>query len=488
METVLNSDADKERKVILKSIRIKFALQSVFAVTMVLCTLFFDIFVYRYDGVTISLKGWNVLQSLLYGGSIGYANFSEIIYITLPWYLVVLTVFMVVMPLISMAMQAIFSFGLKKDNRKVGGISGVVLCGLIFAVYLLLLLSKHVTATDKAGDAHTFYSLYEIKASVLVIALMSLLGGAIQYFCRLEMMQDIRRYAVFYLILIVPTALMLVFNVYPSLLQTILAFKDYRLADGMWASKWVGIENIKILFSDSTMLMVIWQTIYLSVLRLIFSIFPSVFFALVFYHITSNKYRSFIQTIVYIPHFFSWVVIYAIVSAFLQPKGIVNNVLINYFGMDAPIDFLSKKDFFYTNMILSSVWKEVGWGTILFTASLMGIDKTLYEAASIDGAGVFAKLWHITLPGIIPIFVYQVIMSIGNLLKGAGGEQILLFATKAVENNKALVIDTWLYWQGLNELKFGLSAAVSFVQAIIGFGMVIGAHKISQKLIGIGAW
>lgn len=139
-------------------------------------------------------------------------------------------------------------------------------------------------------------------------------------------------------------------------------------------------------------------------------------------------------------------------------------------------------------MIFSSIWKEAGWGSILFMASLMGIDKSLYEAASIDGAGVMRKMWHITLPGMVPILVYQVVMAVGNLLKGAGGEQILIFSTSAVQNNKALVIDTWLYWEGLQELKYGLSGAISFVQAVIGFAMVIGAHKLSQRLVGIGAW
>ena len=161
-------------------------------------------------------------------------------------------------------------------------------------------------------------------------------------------------------------------------------------------------------------------------------------------------------------------------------------LLIN-FGKE-PIDFLSRQDLFYTNMIFTSIWKEVGWGTILFTASLMGIDRTLYEAASLDGAGVFAKLRKITLPSLVPILVYQVIMSVGNILKGAGGEQILIFATSAVRENKALVIDTWLYWEGLQELKYGLSAAISFVQAAIGLFMVIGSHKLSQRLVGIGAW
>ena len=178
--------------------------------------------------------------------------------------------------------------------------------------------------------------------------------------------------------------LILVFNIYPSILQTILAFKDYKLIDGIWGSVWNGWDNFAKIFSDQQMLTVIWQTVYLSFLRLVAGIIPPVFFALVFYHITSKSFKNVVQTIVYIPHFFSWVVIYAILSNFFMPEGVINNVVVNVLGGER-IDFLSRKDLFYPNMIFSSIWKEVGWGTILFTASLMGIDKSLYEAAALDG-------------------------------------------------------------------------------------------------------
>lgn len=441
---------------------------------------------YSDSTVTIPMTGIDVLTSLFYGGEVGFINYGKVLYVSIPWYAIGAGLVIVLAAVVFAVWTAISGFAGKKDAAAVG-IAQMAFGGLLLLFYILCLVGKFMAATSAAGEKLPFYKLYEIRPLFLLTACLFVFAGGVAYGCKLGQIPAVKRFFPFYVILIVPTLLILVFNVYPSILQTILAFKEYYLGSGVWGSEWTGLSNFKFIFSDARMQMVIWQTVYLSFLRLLAGIIPAVLFALVFYHITSKKYRSVVQTIVYIPHFFSWVVIYAIISAFLTPNGVVNNIIVGVFGGE-PIDFLSKPELFYTNMILSSIWKEAGWGSILFMASLMGIDKSLYEAASIDGAGTMKKLWHITLPGLIPILVYQVVMSVGNLLKGAGGEQILLFSTNAVQNNKALVIDTWLYWEGMNPRLYGLSGAISFVQAVIGFVMVIGAHKLSQRLVGIGAW
>ena len=440
---------------------------------------------YSDSTVTIPMTGIDVLTSLFYGGEVGFVNYGKILYVSIPWYAIGAGLLIVLAAVVFAVWTAISGFAGKKDAAAVG-IAQMAFGGLLLLFYILCLVGKFMAATSASGEKLPFYKLYEIRPLFLLTACLFVFAGGVAYGCKLGQIPAVKRFFPFYVILIVPTLLILVFNVYPSILQTILAFKEYYLGSGVWGSEWAGLSNFKFIFSDARMQMVIWQTVYLSFLRLLAGIIPAVLFALVFYHITSKKYRSVVQTIVYIPHFFSWVVIYAIISAFLTPNGVVNNIIVGVFGGE-PIDFLSKPELFYTNMILSSIWKEAGWGSILFMASLMGIDKALYEAASIDGAGAMKKLWHITLPGLIPILVYQVVMSVGNLLKGAGGEQILLFSTNAVQNNKALVIDTWLYWEGMNPRLYGLSGAISFVQAVIGFVMVIGAHKLSQRLVGIGA-
>ena len=483
-KTIFRQTASEKQ--IVSYIKGKFILQAILLVLGIVVFLATDYLAFTYKSLTIGLSGGAVLGSIPYSGSILFLFYGKEMEFFVPAYAIVVAVLNVIVPLACIGYSAFKAFKKQEDNR----VSGYVLMGygaLLLVFYILLLTVKGVTTQDPNGDAFAFYQLYEVKATFLIFALVLLLTGAVQTFLRPELIENVKRYAFFYVVLIIPTLLILIFNVYPSVLQTILAFKDYKLSDGIWGSVWNGIDNFKYIFSDEKMLMVIWQTIYLSVLRLIAGIVPPVIFALVFYHITNKHCKSIIQTIVYIPHFFSWVVIYAIFTNFFMPDGVINNVLVNVFDAER-IDFLSRQDLFYPNMIFSSIWKEVGWGTILFTASLMGIDKTLYEAASLDGAGVFAKLWKITLPALVPILVYQIIMSIGNILKGAGGEQILIFATSAVRENKALVIDTWLYWEGLKEIKYGLSAAISFVQAVIGFFMVIGSHKLSQKLVGIGAW
>ncbi len=482
MEAVAINTSEKQ---VVSRVYGKFIVQAVILVAAMCFFLFAGYLALNYKAVSIAISGSAILGSIPYSGSLLFLFYGKQVEVFVPIYTIIVAVLNLVVPLACLGYSAFKTFKKKEDNK----LSGYILMGygaFLLIFYVFLLTGKSLWVVDPEGNVLTFFQLYEVKSTFLIFAILMLLAGAVQTFLRLEVMDKVKRYKFFYLVLIIPTLLILIFNVYPSVLQTILAFKDYKLIDGVWGSRWNGLDNIKYMFSDSTMLMVIWQTVYLSILRLIAGILPSVIFALIFYHITSNRFRSVIQTIVYIPHFFSWVVIYAIFSNFFTPDGVINNLL-NLMGKET-VDFLSRKDLFYPNMIFTSIWKEVGWGTILFTASLMGIDRTLYEAASLDGAGVFAKLRRITLPSLVPILVYQVIMSVGNILKGAGGEQILIFATSAVRENKALVIDTWLYWEGLQELKYGLSAAISFVQAAIGLFMVIGSHKLSQRLVGIGAW
>lgn len=441
---------------------------------------------YTDGAVNIKLSFLHAFNALFFEGKVGYMLYSELIYISVPSYISLFPVVVLAVYAACIGLFVWFNLIRRRDLRRLGYVQ-IVAGAAVTLFYLLLLFGSFFSCWDYHGSPRVFYQLYEVSPLVLFGGLLMAFVGLIQLRCPVGLIPKVKKYFVFYLLLIVPTLLILVFAFYPIFLQVILSFKEYTLADGIWGSRWIGLENFARLFTEPAMLMVIWRTVYLSFLRLIAGIVPSVFFALVFFHINKLRFRSVVQTIVYIPHFFSWVVIYAIISAFLTPDGVVNNIIVNVFHGET-IDFLSRPDLFYLNMILTSIWKEVGWGTILFMASLMSIDKSLYDAAAIDGAGVWKKLTRITLPGMVPILVFQVIMAVGNILKGAGGEQILIFATGSVKENEALVIDTWLYWQGLQELQYGLSSAMSFVQSVIGFVLVIATHKLSQRTVGIGAW
>lgn len=477
---VTESSAGKNQRVFVKGM-ILFA-----ALFLVFLMIAFGRIVYS-DGVcNIKLDFFDLVTSLFCGGSVRYNLYGTIVEIHIPAYLTAFYLTAAFFAVSSAALILIMQVILKKDPVFTGWYQ---IAGGLFIIlsYVLLLTCGRFSCTDYSRKEHVFYTLYEISAIYLFSGAVMALAGIIQIRCKISIIDRVRKYFVIYPLLIIPVAAIMIFSVYPILIQIILSFKEYTLRDGIWGSAWIGLENFKTLFTDPQMLLVMWQTVYLSFLRLLAGVLPSVILALVLYHITSGWYGSLIQTVIYIPHFFSWVVIYAIVSSFLTPGGVVNSMASKWFGAES-VDYLSREDLFYFNMIWTSVWKEAGWGTILYMAALMSIDRTLYDAAAIDGAGVFKKLSAITLPGMVPILVFQVIMAVGNILRGAGGEQILLFATSSVKNGKALVIDTWLYWYGLNELKYGLAGAVSFVQSAIGFLMVLGAHNLSKKTVGIGAW
>lgn len=191
--------------------------------------------------------------------------------------------------------------------------------------------------------------------------------------------------------------------------------------------------------------------------------------------------KKVVQTVVYIPHFFSWVIIYAITYAFLNEEGLLSTWL----GTSSSI--LTDSDWFIPIVIITNIWKELGWGTILYLAALSSVPPELYEAAKLDGAGPWQRVWRITLPSILPIVMYLLIINLGQILKNAGGEQLLLFAN-AVTKPQAMVIDTWLYWESLGELKYSLGAAMSFFQAAVGMVLVFGCNRLSKKTTGIGMW
>lgn len=474
------------RETRLSNIQVKGLLMAAISVLMFVLLLFSNLLNYMNGGIAMKISGLNVITAVFYGNRVSYYLYGELVHLNIPVYVTV----MYLVTLAALLGGAVFSALKMVWGNRDGRFLGFYLLavgGVAVLFYVLLLTAPLCKVINLEGEEVAFYKAFELSASYLLAGILSCLAGGVQLFLNPERIPRVKKFWVFYLFLIVPTVVIFIFGLYPIFLQIVLAFKDYRLADGIWGSEWIGMGNFIYMVTDPQMLTVIWQTVYLSLLRLIAGIVPSVFFALVFYDMGVKRYRKAVQTIVYIPHFFSWVIIYAIVSTFLMPQGIVNNILTQCFGMEK-IDFLSQPNLFYLNMILSSIWKEVGWGTILYLAALSAVDPSLFEAAAIDGAGVLRRLWHITLPGMIPIIVFQTIMSVGNLLKSAGGEQVLIFATGSVKNNKALVIDTWLYWQGLGELKYGLSAAVSFAQSVIGFLMVVGSHKLSKRLVGIGAW
>jgi len=302
---------------------------------------------------------------------------------------------------------------------------------------------------------------------------------------RRNTLKNAKRYYAIYLLLILPLIYLIIYRFYPIILQFLLSFKNYRILDGPWRSPWVGLANFHEIFTSPNIVNVLWNTLEISVLRLIAGFLPPLILSIMIFDLSSDRYRKISQTILYIPHFFSWVIIYAIVYALFTKSGIINGYVEALGGK--PQDFLIESNWFLPLLIGSGIWKELGWGTIIYMAALTSINAELYESAKIDGAGPLQRIWHISLPGILPVVVFILTISLGTIFTNAGTEQILLFYTPATYR-VGDVIGTWIYRQGLGELKYSLGASVGLFQSTIGLLLVLITNKLSTKFAGVGIW
>ncbi|MDY2879581.1 MAG: ABC transporter permease subunit [Candidatus Borkfalkiaceae bacterium] len=371
--------------------------------------------------------------------------------------------------------------------KKVKNISFVasLLCmadaAFILAVYLFLMFYEEPVTRLYGDETVKYYRSFECTPLLLVLAIAMAFAAMLERKIGTRTVGLIKRFLPIYGFMAIPLVFIFIFNLYPIVIQSVLSFKDHTMSGTVWNGEWVGLKHFRTIFTDPSMLAIIGRTLYISVLRLVVNILPSLILSVCLYDLKSKTMRSVFQNIVYIPHFFSWVVVYAITYALLSPKGLVNNLL------GTTTDFIVSEKWFMPIVILTAVWKELGWGTILYLAALSGVDTSLFEAAKIDGASPLQRIWHVTLPGIKGTIIFLTVMSLGSILKGAGGEQLLLFYS-ATTKQQALVIDTWLVWSGKNEFQYSLGAAMGFFQSAIGMIMVLGSNYLSRKLCDVSMW
>jgi putative aldouronate transport system permease protein len=295
----------------------------------------------------------------------------------------------------------------------------------------------------------------------------------------------LRRYRGLYIFVLPCIIYYFVYRYYPIICQFVLSFKDYRIQTGIWGSKWVGFANYRDLFTTPETLRIIKNTVVISMLRFAFGFAPPIILAIMLFDMTSSTYRRLCQSILYIPHFFSWVVIYGIFQALLSSTGYVNNIL-ESIGMKR-MDFLMDAKFFYPLLIGSALWKEIGWGTIIYLAALTSIDPQLFEAARLDGVNPVQKIWYITLPGIMPVVGFTLTLALSGLFTAAGTEQILLFYSP-LTYSVGDVIGTWVYRRGLGNLKYSLASTIDQLNSVIGFLMVVIFNNIARKRLGVSIW
>ena len=292
------------------------------------------------------------------------------------------------------------------------------------------------------------------------------------------MKKRLKREIPFHLMLLLPMLFLAVFSFAP-LFGILMAFQDYIPAKGILQSRWVGLENFDFIFSLPSSRQIFANTIIISLGKLAAGIIVPVFFALLLNEIRVIAFKRTVQTIVYLPHFLSWVVLANVVSSILGFDGPINS-LIQSMGHD-PILFLGSNVWFRPVIILSDCWKEFGYGSIIYLSALTSIDPGLYESASLDGASRLQKIFYLTLPMLVPTIVLMMALNLGNILN-AGFDQIFnLYNPLVYETGD--IIDTYVYRIGLIDMQYSLATAVGLIKSVIGFVLIMSSNLVSRKLV-----
>ncbi|AEI40475.1 sugar ABC transporter permease [Paenibacillus mucilaginosus] len=291
------------------------------------------------------------------------------------------------------------------------------------------------------------------------------------------LMRDILRDRWLYLMLLPGIAYFIVFKYVPMYGVT-MAFQDYKPHLGMLNSPWVGMKHFERFFAEPQFWMLFRNTVLLAVYNLVFFFPMPIILALMLNEVRSGGYKRFVQTLIYIPHFVSWVVVVGIFYLLLTTEnGVLNEIIFRLTG--DKIAFLLDPDWFRTMIISQSIWKEVGWGTIIFLAALAGVDLQLYEAARMDGAGRWRQLWHITLPAIRSTIIILLILRLGNFLD-SGFEHIFLMLTPT-NRDVGDVFDTYVYVKGMTQAQYSYSAAVGLFKSVVGLVLVLGSNWLAKR-------
>lgn len=285
-------------------------------------------------------------------------------------------------------------------------------------------------------------------------------------------------------VMILPGAILLLLFSYIPMVGIQVAFKDFHIGSTMWSSEWVGLENFSFL-QDEQFWIVVKNTIYIAILKFMFGFPAPIILALLINEVKNNKYKRFVQSVSYLPHFFSWIVVAYILQSLLTLDGGLVNQLIEKLGGDS-IFFLGSTEWFRPMIVVSGLWKEIGWNTILYLAAITTIDPQLYEAARVEGAGRLAQIRNITLPGIMPTISIVLILSMPGLI-AVGMDQIYPLMNPA-NQPVADVLDTYILRNGLQQGYFGMATAVGLLSSVISLVLVLCTNQMARKFNGEGLW
>ncbi|MBB6732719.1 sugar ABC transporter permease [Cohnella sp. CBP 2801] len=286
-------------------------------------------------------------------------------------------------------------------------------------------------------------------------------------------------------LMLVPVMLYFILFKYAPLFGEVMAFKNYRLSEGIWGSPWVGLEQFRKLFTSPDFVQILRNTLLLNLYNLLFAFPVPIVLALMLNELRSEVYKRVLQNLLYIPHFMSWIVLGSIVIAVLSPStGIVNAVL-KFFGVE-PIYFMASTFWWPISFVGSSIWRDAGFGTILYLAAMASVNPQLYEAAAIDGASRWRQIWHVTLPGIRSTIAILLVLQMGHMMD-VGFEQVYTLQNSAV-GSVSEVISTYVYKRGIVGLQYSYTTALGLFQSVVSLILVVAVNRFIRAMGERGLW
>lgn len=281
--------------------------------------------------------------------------------------------------------------------------------------------------------------------------------------------------------MVLPGILFLLVFSYIPMYGLIMAFQHYDIGQLVGFSQWAGLKHFTDLFRDSSFPKIMTNTIGISMLRLVLGFSAPILLAIMLNEFRDGLFKKTVQTVSYLPYFISWVAVSALVMQFLSSDGgMLNNILMSLNIIKEPVLFLGEPKYFWSIIALSGIWKDTGWSAIIYLAAIAAIDQELYQAASIDGAGRFRKIWHIVLPGIKPTIVIILIFSLGSMMN-AGLDQVMLLGNYAV-SDVSEIIDTYILKAGVRQMRFSYGTAIGLFKSVTNFILLFAANFICRKV------
>ncbi|WP_139992080.1 ABC transporter permease [Paenibacillus paridis] len=287
--------------------------------------------------------------------------------------------------------------------------------------------------------------------------------------------------------MVLPALLLIIVFSYIPMYGVLMAFQDYSIFKGFMASEWVGLKHFEMFFNSPEFFKVMRNTVIISLLKFCIGFPAPIVLALMLNEVKNMMFKRLVQTVSYLPHFMSWVIVAGLIMSMLSTdNGSVNILLEKMNFIEEPINFLSLPEMFWSILVSTGVWKEIGFGSIVYLAAIASIDPSMYEAASMDGASKFKQIFLITLPSIMPVVLIFMILAIGNLLN-AGFEDILLLAVNPVLRDVSDVIDTYVYRVGIQSSRYSYATAVGLFKAVISVGLLTMANYLARRA-GSSLW